>query len=463
MANVVMAGLKKLSVAETLTQATKALQTHRNWMKKRISVAPLDDDGPFELEVRETERKGGKNRAWGNFGERGSIAFVEGSALVEETHQGTSETHSAPPPFEIQARGGSARIRRSAQVAPVHMLGSLTEDAAENSEKGWREEKGRKLQVAWGSTSDNRGQPAVREDIAIAERLEKANKLEKRKGEEPMVSDAATKPKRKHLSKASVVPSEITTDRPGQTGPPRNSKATDMFLRPPPVPVWGSLTSLDNYTPGSGRNVSDVSTVQDDAFASASTSEHIEVLQSTSSATIVPVSPAPKEQRSSYALHHQSKLTASEAGLELLKVEPDVMSGKGRTAHSSSILVADKTKSGPLKSQELPESILQPVLPARRQRRTGASVVSTPPPTFELQASKFTYATTDTQGLQTSHELVVAKQDRSTMATKVHPANETMVPFGGAQENGPLPSGELYQDLNLPPLKEQLSHHIYIG
>ena len=590
MANV---ALEKLSVAETLIQATKALQTHQNWMKERISrIAPLDV-GPFQVHA--TEREPKQKTAWDDSGEGGPNAFVGVSTSGgsgEETHRGTCKaggSHAAPPPFEMQARGGSERVRkrsRLARVAPARALGSLAEDAS-GLEKG-----GHKLQVAWGSTTDLQSRDKFND--------EGHDQTEKRKGEEPIVSEAATKSKKRHLSAASVVPSE-TTDSAGQTGPPGNPKSAGMFLStPPPVAsfsAWGSLTSLDNYMEslqefprvdtsagsssdsgaktvvrekvaadssiatavpvvpaaqqpesppsqagersvpravstapsdlespkGSSHDISDGSELQEDAFGS--TSEHIEVLQSASSATIVPVSPAPKDQRSSYALHQQSKLTSSEAGLELLKVEPGAMSGKESAVLSSSVLLANKKESKPLKTHDLPESILKPVLPAGRQRRTGATVMSTLLPTVETRVtdseskrqatdgshyqgdgvqpilqtpSELMDPTLDIMGSVSTHKLTAAqssdgssttlasqhsllseevtsaavnsrqlpgaRQDKSApMATKVHPANQSTVPPGDTQ---PLPSashGAQYEDLNLPPLKKQPGHNVYIG
>ena len=592
MANV---ALEKLSIAETLTQATKALQIHQKWMKERVSrIAPLDD-GPFE--VRATEREPKKKTAWEDSGERGPSAFVGVSisgGSGEETRQGTrraDDGRTAPPPFEMQARGGSERVlkrSRLAQVAPapVRPLGSLTEDAA------GLEKKGHKLQVAWGSTNDL--QSPDRSNVGGHE------KTEKRKGEDPIASEAATESKKRHLSEASVMPSETTDDVQQKTGPPGNPKAAGLFQSPPPVAsfgVWGSLTSLDNYmeslqefprvetdaggpctdsgaktvlreklstdssiavtrpvvqqpepltgqaskrsaprnvsTPSdlespkssSHDNILDGSEAQEDTFGT--TSDHIEVLQSTSSATIVAVSPAPRDQRSSYALHHQSKLTSSEAGLELLKVEPDATSGRESTALTSSVLSANKRESRPFKSHELPESILKPVLPARRQRRTGATVVSTLPPTVKTQVadseskhqatgkshhpgegvqpilqthsesmdrtlditghssthrltaadnSEGSYATLASQHsllskevsstAMSSHQLAETRQDKSApmATTEVHPANHSMVPSGDTRPLSSASYGaQRYEDLNLPPLKKQPGHSLYIG
>ena len=350
---------RKLSVADTLVQATRALRTHRQWMKKRISTVTPEDCEP------ETERE-----------ESPACAI-----LLEEKDSppGTADL-AAPPPF--LARGGSAHHRRDG-LAQVSSLPSLLEEGLNANLVEVSPRITLPPSQAWGSSSDERdgdAQVVPHNDYASAER----------------------KRKKRHPSKASVFPTD-TTSRTEQTD--QEGSVTTHFISPLPptltppsvnINAWGSLTHLSssplnldgpdrpcvpsdedatvdceaqNLGTESSSQPGDVerseslntqTTGGSPPTPDAASAEHIGDFQSTSSATVVTVAPAPENRRSTFATHTRPKVG---------KAEVQERAARNQTAHQNEERHREATV-------DIPEAVLQPVLPSTRSRRTGAVTVN---------------------------------------------------------------------------------------
>lgn len=342
---------RKLSVADTLVQATRALRTHRQWMKKRISTVTPEDCEP------ETER------------EESSACAI----LLEEKDSppGTADL-PAPPPF--LARGGSAHHRRDG-LAQVSSLPSLLEEGPNANLVEVSPRITLPPSQAWGSSSDERdGEAQV----------------------VPHNDHAERKRKKRHPSKASVFPTDTTSEQTDQEG-----RVTTHFISPlvtPPsvnINAWGSLTHLSNplnldgpdrpcvlsdedatvdyeaqnlgtessSQPGDvecSESLNTQTTGGSHHTPDAASTEHIGNFQSTSSATVVTVAPAPENQRSTFAAHTRPKVGRAEA---------QEKAASKQTADQNEERCREVTV-------DIPEAVLQPVLPSTRSRRTGAITVT---------------------------------------------------------------------------------------
>ena len=492
---------RRLSVSDTLAQATKALQTHRDWMQRRISaITPLDEDEDHLSSLFE------KRLAWEEGRETSKCA---GNGLVvngEDSDAGIQEddVQAAPPPFQLQSGSGSGKewinyLKQKKRFAKVAPLDSLSE-----SEEGPQ----KPVETVWGShdminTTDSMREPS------------RAQGDEKPSSDE--TEEAVTTVKRRKVSKAAVTPSDAIIPN-GASLPGKSATPSELFLSPPPTSVasmnaWGSLTLLDKESvsspgrgspghgsPGRGSPDTTVSSMtledvttegvvarsaivhpkqqqqqqqQQEAgkppeppkslqqplehglhFTDDNTSDdhedsfehNIEALQSASSATVVPVSPAPKEQRSSYSLHSQSKLSMAEAGLEFVNTSPDGGKTLGgvRTPRRDTRVPSSAKRTGG-KSIEVPEAILQPVLPMKRERKIGASViVHKQPPSEALQKPESLSGTTSSEANTSFGD---HKPQHGGIATVRVPPTSS-------------PSQSYYPQENLPPLKEPGLHSI---
>ncbi len=605
-------GQRRMSVADTLVQATKALRTHRDWMKRRISVVtPLEED---EVEARKEN-----NVAWEAEGSQrtgtdsvGNVANGHETPRKLQATGAVAPNSGAPPLFSLQGfgSGGAAAAqewveflkqkRNLAKVAPVHTLRSVAEEV-EGSPKSKR--KADQSRPAWGSSSDV-SKAGGREPLSLLSYDTFRQVLGSGAGKAgggDATSDlsaasnlTATKLKKRKVSKASIVPSttafvqplEDTDEKDGTGLADSNATATspaNIFVRPPPntsspphgmssINAWGSLSSLDTYMDtldsrapshggenreetkgpqavlmdsegrfdskggdetmaslesgnpftivarsaltrhqestmdtrlprtvypvphlpeerGPGQTVSDAS-VQDENAFSMSYEDQLDTLQSASTATVVSVRPAPKDQRSSYDLHSKSKLELSESGLKLintamppeaanldsqLRVEGTRLPSANRSTPTGGSRIRDVAGGG------VPEAILQPVLPAKKQRRTGAIVIATtlePVYTSKASSGQQTAASTHLQAAQESSSTPVTSHSvgaKMSASSEVPRANKgetaasvsqrAVLPIQGgsggvamATRNGVL------QDLSLPPLRGvAASSDLHIG
>ena len=447
---------RKLSVTETLKQATSALETHRAWMKRRVStsVAPLDgqerndgesvvvadvDDGVLKSvnvawaigSDKELKRRGENhrstagsapppsNRAWQ--AQVGASSSGELSALAEETDhlQHGSQSGSTSPSPTAQ---DNLDLLESPTTPFLHQ-GLLSPDMEHEDSQPSASDS---LHFTFSSST------------SASSMIEQSNSKVK---------------KRKRIGKATVVPAvkPKSSETPRHRGSVTDSSrplSPDVFvgesfhsnLSPlPPASMlvaWGSLNSLDNYiesleassskeekpvrpksvkfndpsplekrvkaehthspeeftnlkfkSPSISEQIGsrdrvdespyihspDTSLLKDQesgesSFENSHSTEHFEALKASSSATVIPVTPAPKGKRSSYSLHKQSKLMAAEADRKVYDVQHKKLSNLQNENELASVALLDMKSPRQSSTSDIPDSVLQQVLSNQRDR-----------------------------------------------------------------------------------------------
>ena len=401
----------KLSVADTLVQATRALRKHREWMKRRISSISPEDS--------ETNTGREKTSEWAV-----SNPILEVTVSEEESSASGPGHFSAPPPF--QARGVSAPqwwdlIQHKGNLTKVVPLPTLAEEGLGSRLSGAQEVFPRKTlpPQAWGS-NDNVSQRAEQGgNHTVSNDVGRFTHKESHTGSAP----ADRKHTKRRLSKSRVAPADVSGNT-GKTDGTHRVNSAHPSLTPSAPPAvntnaWGSPTTLDAsldgpaMNPASQPNLSDeitivewedhtesttepranecqatlpeqsgtlavegdhhTSDVEPESARHAPGMEHVEGLQSAGSVKVVSVSPAPKAQRVAFAAHTRPKVGSAEVVLE----------GR-RTAAVSEVgtptLVLDVSTPSRLSggryhgtSRDVPQAILQPVLPFTRNRKAGVS------------------------------------------------------------------------------------------
>ena len=420
----------KLSVADTLVQATRALRKHREWMKKRISSISPEDS--------ETNTGREKTSEWAV-----SNPILEVTVSEEESSASGPGHFSAPPPF--QARGVSPRdlIQHKGNLTKVVPLPTLAEEGLGSRLSGAQEVFPRKTlpPQAWGS-SDNVSQRAEQGgNHTVSNDVGRFTHKESHTGSAP----ADRKHTKRRSSKSRVAPADVSGNT-GKTGGTHRVDSAHPSLTPSAPPAvntnaWGSLTTLDAsldgpaMNPASQPNLSDEITIvewedhtesttepranecqatlpeqsgtlavegdhhtsdmEPESVRHAPGTEHVEGLQSAGSVKVVSVSPAPKAQRVAFAAHTRPKVssaevvlegrrTAAEVVLEGRRTAAEVVLEGRRTAAVSEVgtptLVSDVSTPSRLSggryhgtSHDVPHAILQPVLPFTRNRKAGVS------------------------------------------------------------------------------------------
>ena len=486
MARVAMeGGSRRMSVAETLKQATTALETHRAWMKRRVStsIAPLDIDAEKDQRtavVGETNPRQ-VNVGWALGSEKGvkQRGDNELERVVSPNDRGAACLPAPPPSVGAWQRGG-----RPASIT------SLGEEADENgfsdpnsplaqADSGLLESPNTPFPRHCRDSSPDAGSP---EDNYGATASNKFH-FTFPSSFQTKQSNGKIK-KRKKMGKCTVVPvseslkevdGELTSK--GRFGDAtllsNQTKSPNMFIgesfhsKHPSVPpvstmaAWGSLTSLDNYIESLETSNGDIdrkptctrntglssfpqlesvakgvkeekhdtkldgvrentlnspqlvlvqsSTVQlsgnsklplhdkaqnsltdhampsptedesRESFENSANSEQFEELKAASSgAKLIPVGQAPRAQRSSFSLHKQSKLVAAESNTRLYNVQfkqlavDDQVTRYGDSLHRPSFRNSS--------SANIPDSVLQTVLPKKgeRARKSGLTMLANP-------------------------------------------------------------------------------------
>lgn len=347
---------RKLSVADTLVQATRALRTHRQWMMKRISTVTPEVCEP------ETER------------ERSLACGI----LLEEENGSPSGTAdlAAPPPY--QARGGSAHQRRDG-LAQVSSLPSLVEEGPDARLVEVSPRLTLPPAQAWGSSRD------VRDGATQVV---------------PYNPSAERKHKKRHPSKASVFPTDTTSKNEYTDQEAAHCISTSSAPLAVNINAWGSLTHLSSplnldgpdsasdtpcilsdedatmegetqnlgaesfSQPGDPERSERLITQTTDHTQGVASTEHIGDLQSTGNATVVTVAPAPKNQRSTFAAHTRPKVGVAELALQDRATRSQTADENGGRHREATV--------------DIPEAVLQPVLPSTRSRRIGTVTVTSP-------------------------------------------------------------------------------------
>ena len=360
--------VRKLSVADTLDHARRALSTHRQWLQRRISTEEFG-----------TCTEAWKSTAENNREEDWMVADVEEDR--DTLRENSSACKSAPPPTRSAQR---TRVRKtSAKVSPAPMLDSLVEE----------EETAVSHRVDWAT-----GGVSNSSDDGLAPTAKKPKmKWTSRAAVSPAASECVTD------TTTPSVPMHLFISHPSVSDPasPAPPPVHNLSTPTPPLAAWGSLSSLDNYmeslektdtnpaelitsssptetAPASvmlhilsdkescknenintravpvpsvplhashgdespndvnlsthvgGGNEDIQENAQDDTLKVPDETEqsgelssiNISALKSNSSTTILPVCPAPKERQSSYEVHQYSKLEqVLESGVRVIEVE----------------------------------------------------------------------------------------------------------------------------------------------
>ena len=474
-------GGRKLSVAETLKQATEALETHRAWMKRRVSttIAPLDcgaENGRKSEIVGEEiypktstsvgwalgNEKGVKQRgdsqvagagpptsgvaqqvpapplsirAWQQGHDSESVSSSTNSSPLTPAGHGLLQSpntpfpeHSQDSPDSVGHLGATAsnnlhftfpsstssqtkqsnfkikKRQRMGKSSVVPMAATLTEVDEEQSEdillspgraKSPEVFIGESFQrkiapiapastlVAWGSLSslDN-----------YIESLEGTNKNIDQKSKHPENAKLTTSTPFGSLANSKKEENHDTVSTsPGSkviSSPQRPLASPDLVQsstihhhtgsalthsKPSPTKAQDSFADHSNM-PSPSKDESEES-----SFESSSNAEHFEALKAASNATLIPVSQAPRAQRSSFSLHKQSKLEAAEANTKIyeprfkersnLQADDRITSNHGNKLGQLSLRDSS--------SMNIPDSVLQTVLPkhGERARKSGLAML----------------------------------------------------------------------------------------
>ena len=445
---------KRLNIAETLKQATMALETHRAWMKRRVSSSITPLDGNEAVVVGDVTESNPKmvNVAWalgsGNkIKQRGDNELLEGSL--------TNGVPAPPPSDDAQQRGVTSQ---GTLPSPPPFAEETNNHERGSSSASPTAQGNFELLESPTTPFVHRGQssPDTPMDRCETTAPEKAHFIFPSSS---LTKHSSSKIKKRHrITKATIVPVDGKSEgQPVPNGPHHSDDvlessrpiSPDVFIgesfhsdRSPLPPAstltaWGSHASLNSYSepskeqqparPGSAKvkhstplkinaeqNQADITmesadlrlkvssssqyhspvvgspTVQsmsqstssssreregEDSFGSVSPAEHFEVLQRNSSARLIPVTPAPKEQRSSYALHTQSKLMAAEADTKIYQVQHKQSSSQQKLTDNEEMpswhSLTSKT------APDIPDSVLQTVLPRQREstRKIGLATV----------------------------------------------------------------------------------------
>ena len=482
---------RKLSVAETLKQATLALETHRAWMKRRVSTSVAPSDGALV-----EERGGGNTWAVGDVEEDSrkavSVAWALGSDKnLRDNEQGGSPTAtSAAATQPAPPLSSSSSLQRGAvRKGPRPYLPPLDEETDDfhihrHQDSGSSSATSPAGQVAV-SLLDSPTTPFPHHAHGL---LSPGSPGDGPQGVAPSgfhftfpTSSQSRQTnsqimKKQRIGKATVVPTNGSVHgepKPTTSGQKDGGvldsgqpKSPDVFIgesfhSSPPLPssmlvAWGSLTSLDNYieslessslgpqkqthpgsakadkrldlkklengeeitTEGSSREAVSIrftsstpssgnltgpdnlqssdfqsnihstpspSKDEQDSLDSLETTppaEHFESLKKAStSSTLIPVTPAPRGQRSSFAMHKQSKLMAAEAETKIYDVHHRKLSdllresqpGGGNTGVPSQHSLKGRA------TANIPDSVLQSVLPKEREKLHAMSGFATAP------------------------------------------------------------------------------------
>ena len=353
---------RKLSVVDTLDDARRALSTHRRWLNRRVST-------DFGLSIENDDREGVKGKEW-------TVSDVEDEEDTRNEHESPvsfSPTTTPAPP--------TSRRRKHNVVAPAPLLQNLTEIREGRGDVEAQITATRELSWALGDQQSTYKD----DDTTISGREELLKELPNPKrlkmkwlSSKATVTPATSCPPSDPQSSSSQVPLHLfaspstpTTDPPLHTKP----SSPQVHTHGNPLAAWGSLSSLDKYMDSLETGTQDnkpekiqtlaASSLSSDDENESSTSEHeentaciesiskislfsnpeydlsreqleeeqnqgmgsegmgvdIEALQNESTATILPVSPAPEDRQSSYKAHYYSKLDQVGEGARVIEVK----------------------------------------------------------------------------------------------------------------------------------------------
>lgn len=368
--------VEKISVADTLNHARRALTTHREWLQRRVSVSD-----------EEKTREGDQERLNVDGEEE------EDEQILSPTRH--SESSSAPPIFW--------RRRRRSQIVPIG-IEPLTEEDED----------------VIATESSHQSPPAL-------------DNKENNEGTADQPSPISKRPKKRWTSKAAVVCPSNSDNVPSDAGPSPvhlfTSRSPTIISNPAPAPApapvqnlpsltgsmtaWGSLSSLDNYiqslhtdtessklpvntstlndssqhlhatvvenparreSDGENASTPNASSKKEMTSESSEEEEEEEIKapsHNESTATILAVGPAPREKQSSYKIHQLSKL--EEMGRRVRMVEVQERDSSHLESLSEIRLTPGwrLTSNMPLSTSET--AVMEDVLPYKKEESVSIS------------------------------------------------------------------------------------------
>lgn len=495
---------RKLHVAETLAKATRALEAHRSWMKRRASaVTPLEQDEEDTFQTNNEHLTRDLQTRTSKY-----VRSSKKEHSVGKIEQNHIEDRGAPPPFMTKQLYLGSSVSEVSQKSTLHPMSlknvRSTKDTLDSDDTNGQEEQ---------NSSKHTRNPEG--DITAPKHRVKG---------------------RRKLSQ--VAPSEKVGDM------PQSPVNVNMFLTgdnvamesPPHARIhnaWGSQTSLDNHgnssISGTKQQMLSVSTnsddtpslstcltngeqkpddnfnsepsiqldthihVQDESQGASMLKDHstekhlvsipnedlhdgessphqseensfesaqIGELQANNLATVIPVSPAPVGQRSSYTAHTQSKLMAAEDNVEMLDIQAE---SRKHTIHPHDNIVVNSEHGFQGDHQVVPEAVLHNVLPNGTQSN-GESFKTTAHSSSPMQLSDRNDSETDNNPSITRStslpvenkkgypEMPRVKQDSLSSLGNVTTHYDD--PKGLKHELGDIATTKVLKDLHLPPLKK---------
>ena len=363
MAEVATAG-RRLSVAETLEQARKALQTHRSWMKKRsLAINPEEsvegDTSHYQVDLGIFTRDKSQ-----------PLLLEDASPPTRKLEEASLAEAPAPPPSldRTTPRRRSGKVapasldtlpelplaENSLTAAPLHFYGSTqlqepeevalfptdtagraTDSAKKKPPSNQRKRhaassKGRVVPVTKASSVENgMARPTSPTAAFYSQQLDE---------EAPPTQTNGKHPRTKH----SDIPTPTSTGPTEDQGTRKLVSTTDAHQIHTPItehiPSSSSSTertglsssgSEETGLSSSGSEETGLSSGSEDKSDHNESSDldmsksHFESLRGESSSFIVPVSPAPRDQRSSYSAHTLSKVRAVEESLQIISKEAE--------------------------------------------------------------------------------------------------------------------------------------------
>ena len=467
-------GGRKLSVAETLKQATEALETHRAWMKRRVSttIAPLDCDAEngrksaiageeiypktstsvgWALGSEKGVKQRGDNqvagagpptssargiaqqvpapplsvRAWQQEHESESVSSSTNSSPLTPAGHGLLQSpntpfpeHSQDSPDSVGHLGATAsnklhftfpsstssqtkqsnfkikKRQRMGKSSVVPMAATLTEVDEEQSEDTLLSpSRAKSPEVFIGESFQSKIAPTAPASTLVAwgslssldnyiESLEGTNKDIDQKCTHPENAKLTTSTsfgslangtKEENHNTVSTSPGSKAISSPQQplvspnlvqSSTIHHTGSALTHSKPSPTKVQDSFADHSDM-PSPSKDESEES-----SFESSSNAEHFEALKAASNATLIPVSQAPRAQRSSFSLHKQSKLEAAEANTKIyeprFKEHSNLQADDRFTSYHGNKLGQLSLRDS--SSVSIPDSVLQTVLPKRGER-----------------------------------------------------------------------------------------------
>ena len=452
-------GSRKLSVAETLKQATAALETHRAWMKRRVStsIAPLDRDSGNgrenaivgeEIHPKTTvsvgwalgSEKEVKQRDDNELKGAGPPTIARGVAGVpapplsihawqqgDSGRESESSTYNTPfpehgqdspdtrtPVDHLEATASSKlhftfpsssqtkqsnfkikKRQRMGKSSVVPMGESLTEVDEELSEDILLSSRAKSPEVFIGESFQSKISPILPASTLVVwgslssldnyiESLEATNKDINQKSTHPESAKLASSTPLRSLTNGTK--EDIHDTESASLGSKALSSPQQLLVSPDlvqsstinhtahsmPPPTIAEDSFADRSMPSPSKDESGES-----SFESSSNTEQFEALKAASSAKLIPVSQAPRAQRSSFSLHKQSKLVAAEANTKIYKAQfkklSNLQADDQLSSHGDRLGQLSSRNSS---STNIPNSILQTVLPMQgeRARKSGLAM-----------------------------------------------------------------------------------------